>query len=45
MYEDHLNWEVPEAELTKIVGFVEKPVGQHFLEGRWRIEAYAGSNF
>lgn len=42
--EDHLNWEFTEAELTEIVGFLEGPVGQHYLDGQWRMEAYVGTN-
>lgn len=43
-YEDHLNWEFTEAELQEIVAFLSKPVGQHYLEGRWRMEAYTNTN-
>lgn len=43
-YEDHLNWEFSEAELREIVTFLEKPVGQHYLDGRWRMEAYTSTN-
>jgi hypothetical protein len=43
-YEDHLNWEFTEAGLLEIVGFLERPVGQHYLDGRWRMEAYVGTN-
>ena len=43
-YESHVNWEFTEAELAEIVGFLERPVGKHFLEGRWRMEAYVGTN-
>lgn len=43
-YEDHVNWEFTEAELGEIVGFLERPVGKHFLDGRWRMEAYVGTN-
>ena len=43
-YEDHVNWEFTEAELTEIVSFLERPVGRHFLEGRWRMGAYVGTN-
>lgn len=43
-YEDHVNWEFTEAELAEIVGFLERPVGNHFLDGRWRMEAYVGTN-
>lgn len=39
-YESHVNWEFTEAELAQIVGFLERPVGQHYLDGRWRMEAY-----
>nr|WP_294170989.1 hypothetical protein [uncultured Sphingomonas sp.] len=43
-YEDHVNWEFTEGELTEMVGFLERPVGKHFLDGRWRMEAYVGTN-
>ncbi|MEO6359983.1 MAG: DUF2059 domain-containing protein [Sphingomicrobium sp.] len=43
-FEDHVNWEFTEDELTEIVGFLERPVGKHFLDGRWRMEAYVGTN-
>jgi len=43
-YEDHLNWEFTEAELREIVAFLENPVGQHYLDGRWRMEAYTNTN-
>ena len=43
-YEDHVNWEFTEAELTAIVGFLESPVGKHFLDGRTRMDAYVGTN-
>ena len=43
-YESHINWEFTEVELEEIVGFLERPVGQHFLEGRWRMDAYIGTN-
>jgi hypothetical protein len=43
-YEDHLNWEFTEAELGEIVGFLSKPAGQHYLDGRWRMEAYTNTN-
>ncbi len=43
-YEDHLNWEFTEAELREIVEFLGKPVGQHYLDGRWRMEAYTNTN-
>jgi len=43
-YEDHVNWELTEAELAELVGFLERPVGKHFLDGRWRMEAYVGTN-
>lgn len=39
-YESHVNWEFTEAELAEIVSFLESPVGKHFLDGRWRMEAY-----
>ena len=43
-YEEHLNWEFTETELSAIVTFLEKPVGQHYLDGRWRMEAYTNTN-
>jgi hypothetical protein len=43
-YERHVNWEFTEGELRQIVEFLEDPVGQHFLEGRWRMDAYIGTN-
>jgi hypothetical protein len=43
-YEDHVNWEFTETELSMIVSFLERPVGKHYLEGRWRMEAYVGTN-
>lgn len=43
-YESHVNWEFTEQELSKIVEFLESPVGKHYLEGRWRMEAYSNTN-
>lgn len=43
-YEDHLNWEFTESELNEIVSFLGKPVGKHYLDGRWRMEAYTSTN-
>jgi len=43
-YESHVNWEFDEAELKRIVAFLESPEGQHFLEGRWRMDAYIKTN-
>jgi hypothetical protein len=43
-YERHVNWEFDEEELSLIVGFLESPAGEHFLEGRWRMGAYVGTN-
>lgn len=43
-YESHVNWEFTEDELREIVGFLEGPVGRHFLDGRWRMDAYVGTN-
>ena len=43
-YESHVNWEFTEYELREIVGFLEQPAGKHFLEGRWRMDAYVGTN-
>jgi hypothetical protein len=42
-YESHVNWEFTEAELAEIVDFLERPVGKHFLDGRWRMDAYVGT--
>ena len=43
-YETHVNWEFDEQELLLIVEFLEGTAGQHFLEGRWRMGAYIGSD-
>jgi hypothetical protein len=43
-YESHVNWEFTEHELELIVAFLEASEGQHFLEGRWRMDAYIGTN-
>jgi hypothetical protein len=43
-YESHVNWEFTEGELAEIVSFLERPVGKHFLDGRWRMEAYVGTD-
>ncbi|SEJ90081.1 hypothetical protein SAMN05428950_104236 [Sphingomonas sp. OV641] len=43
-YEDHVNWEFTEDELAKIVTFLESRVGKHYLDGRWRMEAYTETN-
>ncbi len=43
-YETHLNWEFTEAELNEINTFLGKPVGRHYLDGRWRMEAYTRTN-
>jgi hypothetical protein len=43
-YEQHLNWEFTEAELRQMIAFFESPVGQHYLDGTWRMEAYIGTN-
>jgi hypothetical protein len=43
-YENHVNWEFTEEELIEIDAFLERPVGRHFLEGRWRMDAYVGSD-
>jgi hypothetical protein len=43
-YESHINREFTEPELAQIVSFLESPSGQHFLEARWRMDAYIGSN-
>jgi hypothetical protein len=43
-YEDHVNWEFTEEELATIVAFLESRVGKHYLDGRWRMEAYTDTN-
>ena len=43
-YERHVNWEFTETELAQIVSFLESSVGQHYLDGRWRMEAYVGTD-
>jgi len=43
-YEEHVNWEFTERELQALVNFLESDVGRHFLEGRWRMNAYVGTN-
>lgn len=43
-YESHVNWEFTEEELTEIVTFLERPAGKHYLDGRWRMEAYVGTD-
>ena len=43
-YDNHVNWEFTEEELAEIVSFLERPVGKHFLDGRWRMEAYVGTD-
>ena len=43
-YESHINWEFTEDELRQMVAFLESPVGQHYLDGTWRMEAYTGTN-
>ena len=43
-YERHVNWEFSEAELEEIIAFLESAVGCHFLEGRWRMDAYVSTN-
>jgi hypothetical protein len=43
-YEGHVNWEFTEQELATIVPFLESPVGKHYLDGRWRMEAYTDTN-
>lgn len=44
LYEGHVNWEFAEAELARIVSFLESPVGKHFLDGRSRMDAYVGTD-
>ncbi|WP_056625889.1 DUF2059 domain-containing protein [Sphingomonas sp. Leaf62] len=43
-YEDHVNWEFTEEELATIVAFLEGPTGKHYLDDRWRMEAYSETN-
>ncbi|MBB5712194.1 DUF2059 domain-containing protein [Sphingomonas xinjiangensis] len=43
-YDDHVNWEFTEKELAVIVAFLESPAGRHYLDGRWRMEAYTDTN-
>jgi hypothetical protein len=43
-YESHVNWEFTEEELVEIIAFLQKPAGAHFLEGRWRMDAYIETN-
>ncbi|MBB4155682.1 hypothetical protein GGQ80_003607 [Sphingomonas jinjuensis] len=43
-YESHLNWEFTEQELATIVTFLESREGRHYLDGRWRMEAYTDTN-
>ena len=31
-------------ELRGIVSFLESPLGEHYLDGTWRMEAYTGTN-
>ncbi|MBW8294828.1 MAG: DUF2059 domain-containing protein [Sphingopyxis sp.] len=39
-----MNWEFTEEELRGIVSFLESPLGEHYLDGTWRMEAYTGTN-
>ena len=43
-YEQHLNWEFTEDELRQMIAFFDSPVGKHYLDGTWRMEAYIGTN-
>jgi hypothetical protein len=43
-YESHINWEFTEEELRGIVSFLESPLGERYLDGTWRMEAYTGTN-
>lgn len=43
-YESHINWEFTDDELRQMIAFLESPVGQHFLDGTWRMDAYTGTN-
>ena len=43
-YEHHVNCEFTEAELVEIIGFLERQVDKHFLDERWRMEAYVETN-
>jgi len=43
-YERHVNWEFTEQELEALVAFMTGAVGRHYLDSRWRMKAYVGSN-
>lgn len=43
-YEQHLNWEFTEDELRQMIAFFDSPVGKHYLDATWRMEAYIGTN-
>lgn len=43
-YEQHLNWEFTEDELRQMIAFFDSAVGQHYLGGTWRMEAYISTN-
>jgi len=43
-FENHINWEYTEEELRQLVTFFESPVGQHYIEGDWRMRAYSATN-
>lgn len=43
-FESHINWEFTDEELSQMVAFLESPVGQHYLDGTWRMEAYTATN-
>lgn len=42
-YESHINWEFKEDEPRQMIAFFESSVGQHYLEGTWRMEAYTAT--
>ena len=39
-YEKRVDRVFSEDELRDVVAFLDKPAGQHFLEGLWRMEEY-----
>ena len=43
-FESHINWEFTDEELRQMVTFLESPVGQHYLDGTWRMDAYTATN-
>ncbi|MEN7538157.1 hypothetical protein [Aurantiacibacter flavus] len=43
-FERHINWEYTEEELRQLVAFFESAVGQHYIDGDWRMRAYSATN-